>query len=335
MKHHFAALGAMFLFACSGGTDTDKTTDDPDPTGDTGNTQVCQNTIQSAFPADGETEAYYRTNVRFVLLTSDAGATISVADADGNPVSGSSSVDETIVEWVADGDLTPSTSYVATLSYECGDESVTWSTNEIGGKVTVDVTDKVYDLDLASGEFVEPPTVGDLLGAVIKSKDIQILVSPTAVNTEVTFLGALGNGDGTQDICSESFSLAGASYDNPDFELTAKVLPLEIADVQVEIGDLLLSGTFAPDGTSIQGTTLFGTVDTRPLVPVLAEGGKDDAVCLLAKGFGAPCVACPSDGQPFCLSLGVENITALEISPSDPLEERTPEIIAKDKACAP
>lgn len=321
MRHPLAMIATAMLFACAG--DETKTN-----TGDTG--QACTNAIQTQFPQPGATDAYYRTKVRFTLLTADPGATISVADAAGTAVAGDVSVDGVVVTFTPSAPLAPSTSYTVTLSYECGDAEVSWTTSEVGNPLDVDVTNKVYDLDLASGEWIQPAGVGELIAGLVT--DVEVLVSPVDVGAEIELLGALGTGADAQDICTETFALTGAAFEDPYFELAADVLPLEIEGITANIEDLFLGGAFAPDGTSISGTELRGSVDTRPLDEVIVPGGDVGATCDLVADFGVPCAPCADGSGDFCLSIAVENIYAAEID-ADPLVERTTAEIDVDPAC--
>ena len=336
MKHGLMISAALLLFACAG-DETDKTA-----TADTGTTMPtdpgsCQNSVSDIFPEPDTDTVYYRTSIRFTLGAADPGAVITLADNDGNDVPGTTTVQDVVVTFTPDAPLEPLTLYTATLTQSpdsnCDPASVTWGTSEVGQPTTVDVTDTVYDLDLDSGNWVIPPGVGDLIATLIADADIEILIMPTAVKAKASFLGALGDGDQAQELCTETIPLGGATFDDPYFELSADALPLAVEGLNITIEDLFLSGSFAPDGTSISGAVLAGAVDTRPLVPLLDPQGKDTAVCDLVAGFGIPCEACSDGTGDFCLSVRVEDIVANEVVGADPLVVRDAATIAKDKAC--
>jgi hypothetical protein len=326
MKRYLAILATAMMVACGGNGDDDD--DGTDVSGDDDDDNACANSILGQFPENGDTDVYYRTDVRFTLAAADSAASVTVADAAGTEVSGTVSMEGTVVTWTG-GPLMPDTDYSVTLSYECGDATVSWKTSGTGGD-TVDVTGKVYNLDLTSGEWVQPAGVGDLLATQLDG--VQVLIMPTDVNTEITMLGALGDGNGQQDLCTESIPFPAAAYDNPYFELASPLLPLDIAGFVIEVEDLELSGAFSPSGDRIQGAVLKGKVDTRPLVDLIAPGGGDTAVCDLVSTFGVACEACGGGGD-YCLSLWVANIEAGELPSANALVLRTADDIAADQAC--
>ncbi|MDP6931656.1 MAG: hypothetical protein QGG40_02010, partial [Myxococcota bacterium] len=86
-----------------------------------------------------------------------------------------------------------------------------------------------------------------------------------------------------------------------------------VAGYDITIGDLEVSGTFSAEGDYFGGGTLGGTIDTRPLVPLIDENGEDDYICTLATGFGAECTACPEDGEPYCLTVVADQIVAEKV----------------------
>ncbi len=333
MMRSVLLLGAALFVGCSGDTDGDDG-DGAGPTGDTGGEPTCGNLIASTFPANEADDVYYRSAIRVTLQEADATASLSLATAsDGAEVSGKSEVDEKVVTFTPDAPLAPSTEYTLTVAWECGPAELTWTTSDVGAPLgDEDVVGRVYDLDLAGGEWTEPPGVGAALASFAET--VEVLVSPIQVDTQISFRGGLGTGSDEQDICEPTFDLAGADFEDPFFDLTSPLLNLVIAGVEVGVEDLELSGAFAPDGTSIEGAILSGTVDTRPLVPVIAPGGKDTAVCELTAQLGVDCQPCAGNAEEtFCLSLRIEDILAEEIDTD--LVERTPEEITKDKRCKP
>ena len=83
-----------------------------------------------------------------------------------------------------------------------------------------------------------------------------------------------------------------------------------MAGYNIEIADLEITGTMAADGSYFGGGTLAGSIDTRPLAPLLDDSGDPNAICALAINFGAACEACPADGEPYCLTLVADQIIA-------------------------
>lgn len=332
---YLMVLSAALLVGCSGG---DKGTGDSGGTGpgddddDDDNTTGCEVQVVTSFPVSGDADVYYKSDVRFTLSANDPTASIDVADAAGNAVNGNTSVDGVLVTWSGD-DLAPLTEYTATLSYACGSNPITFTTSETGGPTTVDLANRVYALDLASGDWVKPAGVGALLSSQLG--DTQVLVSPTAINTDtIDILGAVGAA-GAQDICTPTLPFPPAEWADPYFSLVSDLLPLVVADLTIEIENLDLSGAFAPDGSRIQGAALKGTIDTRVIAAAFPDiGSTDNAVCQLVSTFGVTCEECVSDGTPYCLSVYIDAIEAGYLAGAT-LVERSQEDIDADPYCTP
>ena len=73
-----------------------------------------------------------------------------------------------------------------------------------------------------------------------------------------------------------------------------------------------MSGAFDPAGAVISGAVLAGSIDTRPLVPLIDENGGENAVCELVGTFNIQCETCATGGD-FCLSLLVDSMAAEEV----------------------
>lgn len=313
MRQYLAILALFTLAACSGNDDKTAGDDDDDtaPGDDDDDDAGCGNSIGTVFPANGDNDVYYKTDVRFTLTTADPGASIVVTDPGGATITGTTSVEGTLVSWTGD-DLAPDTQYTATISYgTCADGVAVWTTSSTGATAASPVN-KVYDLDLASGSWILPsPTIGPVLAGLIP-EDFQLFVMPTAADTEITMLGALGDGANNQDVCTPSLPFPPASYDNPYFSIESDLLPISIDTFTISITDLKLSGAFSPNADRIQGASLRGTIDVRDLGALL---GDTDA-CEAVVAFGVECAACPDGGEPYCISVWVDNIVAAEVSTS-------------------
>lgn len=324
MWKYLSVLMVTTLVACGGDGSTDT------PAGDDDDDTGCSNSILSQFPASGDQDVFYKTGVRFSLAAADASAVITVTDDAGNAVNGSTTIEGTLVSWAGD-DLSPSTAYNATLSYECGDATVSWKTSSTGSPTTVDVTGKVYSLDVAGGEWVQPPGIGDLLA--VELEDVEILVTPTDVTgTDITMMGALGLGNGAQDVCTESLDFPAANWADPFFSIETPELELDVEGYSFTVQDLVLTGAFAPDGSRIQGAVFQGFVDTRPLATLLGTGSTENAMCLLVETFGVSCEAC-SDGGDFCLSVYVDSVGAQNIPGAAALTVITADDVANNADC--
>ena len=297
---------AAVLAACGG-----KSTD----TGDTA-PQGCGVTIYESVPATDAADHYYRAAVEFHLTGADDTAVASLTDASGAAVAGTSSVseDSTVVYFTPDSELTPSSSYAAGLTYCSGDASVAFSTSSLGGTLEADILGNTHALDLSAARFVKPEGVGVLLQQYVTQ---EILAGVTSVSETISMLGAIAS-DGsdpiTQDYCTETFDFPTADFSEaPFFVLGPATTPLNIAGFSVNIGDMLVSGTFAADGSYFGGGILSGEIDGREVSEAFDEIEDAEALCALAASVGASCEACTVDGEILCLSIKVDQITAVSV----------------------
>jgi len=269
-----AALG------CNGGKDTGTT--------DTG---TCSNSIISTFPADGATDAYYRTTIEVKFDNQEDSASFAVADGDGNDVSGSSDWNGDTLVLTPDSPLAPSTTYTITIDYSCATGvTQSFTTSEVGTAVDTSghaMDGRSYLLDLSSGRFVQPEGVGDIIGDYLDQIVIVGVDHVDAENDTLVMLGALGEQDSTRaggahtadgsmsDIfqaCEPTINFPDAPdfSTNPYFSAGPADTTISVAGFSVDIQHLQISGAFGPDGSYISGATLAGKIDTRPLVPFVS-----------------------------------------------------------------
>jgi len=321
----------ILIGACSGGSEKDGTgtdtnvdtppgdDDDDDAPGyddddDDDDDDGCDNDVEQFHPMDGETEAFYRTDIAVNLDDPEPSATITV---DG--VSGSTEVEGVTVAFTPDAPLTPGSTYNAELSYSCGTEAWSFSVSGDGNPVTTSPNGKVYSIDLESGTFIVPGAdTGDLVGELITG--VEVLLSPTAEpTTEIPMIGAVGDGNGNQDICYETLAFpVTPAFEDPYFALESETLTITIAGVTATIDDLELSGAFTEDASAIVGGTLKGSIDTRSLKEALdlPTTAPDDAVCGVVSAVGVDCVECADGTGPYCLDLWVADLTAADVGGS-------------------
>lgn len=302
------ALVSLALTGC-GKKDSD---DSGTPTGTAGGTSACSGTV-TAFPEANAADVYYRTSVEFTMSAVESGASITLTTG-GTDVAGTSSVVDDRVVFTPSAPLSPSTTYEATLTWSCGPTTVSWTTSAIGEPTDpASLVGKAYSLDLGAGRFVEPPGVGDVIGSFL---DTEVLLGVTAADAAtVHIMGALGDGNGNQDVCEPSFDFpVDADFsENPFFIVESDKLDLDISGVVVSIEDLEVSGAFSADGSEVAGASLRGTLD----VSILADLVGDDP-CSLLVAFGVTCQTCSDGVTETCLSVFVDSMVAEEVN--GPLE---------------
>ena len=299
----------------------------------------CGIQIDDTFPVTGTSDFYYRDTLAFELSDDDDSASLSLEDAGGTVISGTSSVDGDMVYFTPSVPLQPSTSYVAKLSY-CGSEvpvDVSFSTSDLG-TVADDLgvfEGKTYALDISSGNFVQPPGVGDLIGGLL---DNNILIGVTAATeTSMSLIGAISFAGSTeQDTCQETLDIPDADFsDNPYFEIDIpEGIEMNAAGVIISLDSLFISGSFSTDGTYFGGGELVGELDVRKLTPLLEDLIQSDdpaESCSLLLGFGVTCETCSSDSEPFCIPLEVNGLNAEDTGQE--IITRTNEDIQVDSSC--
>lgn len=338
-------LAALFVgaTACDGGDD-DVTDEDP-----TDEITGCQTTISSTLPADAATEVYYRTPIEVNFSADDASATLTLTDAGGATVAGNSSADGKKAIFAPDAPLMPSTAYTIGITYCDGEKSAetTFTTSATGAAIADASTlvGNTYDIDLGTARITEPPGVGGLLTGLLADLDEKLLVSVGEYDmgaSTLTMFGALGSEDGgtiTQDTCEVSieFPIAADFSGNPYFEIEGDDVTIGAAGVEVTLKTLKLTGSFAPDGGSLDGVTLEGSADTRDFVDLLGDqlGGAtgDDAVCNLIAQL-APGVECEDcgDGNVTCLAIVADSLEANQVDGLS-LVQVTQDDVCADGSC--
>ena len=331
MTRYAWLLGALALVGCKGGKD-EAATDD------TGTGPSCTVTIDDTYPASDAVDFYYRAALEVEFSEAPEGATLALVDAAGNNVDGtaSSSDDGTVITFTPSSSLQPSSSYTLNIDYCNGTPAINFMTSSLGSAVSPAsaLNDHAYKIDLASARFLEPEGIGSVLGQLLEQNILVGVV--TATDTDVEMIGAISvAGTTDQDMCNPTIPFPPADFANPHFQVGPETTTISAGGVDVTIEDLSIGGDFASDGSYFGGGTLGGTVDTRPLAPLLDTSGEggDSYVCdLVADLEYAECVPCPGDGEPYCLTLSVDQIIATDIGVG--LVELSEEDVAANPDCA-
>lgn len=308
----FALALPLLAVSCNGTETTDET-------------DIACDIRYQMFPEEGSSRAYYRTTVDATFSEVVEGATLTLKDASGADVAGATVWDGKRLVFTPTDALTPSSQYTATVAFECVGEpaggSVSWTVSEVGAPT--DLTTLVgrdYALDLGSARFLRPDAIGGLIGDFL---DFDILVAVKEANdTSITMFGALGETGqpGQQAQCTETIDFPAAGFTgNPYFELGPQTLEVSVSDVDVQIQDMFLSGSFSPDGSYIDGVTLAGIIDTRPLASIVDNNpdAPPETVCEFTGRLGINCIACPDGSGEYCLELLADSISADSAGVSD------------------
>lgn len=312
----FLALAGLALGACNNGsTETGLT--------DTGDTGMCDVEIDSTVPENGSADAYYRADVEFEISDPDPemDPTVALATSDGTTVAGTTSYSEDMetVYFTPDEPLDPETDYDATLTYCRGDSTISFTTSELGKEPEVELEGKTYVLDLASARITQPAALAGLLEQY-EDELPTILIGILAVGTDtIDIIGAMADEDSddiVQDYCEPTIGFPeGADFsESPYFQVGPADIPFDIdSETSITIYSLLVAGTFAADGSYFGGGELEGEADARDVAAAFPEAGTADEICKLTESFQAPCEACSSDGEEYCLYVTADQIEAEEV----------------------
>ncbi|MES2644845.1 MAG: Ig-like domain-containing protein [Myxococcota bacterium] len=291
----------LALSACSG----DKAPEDTAP--------ACEVTVKETVPASAATGVYYRAAVEFHLSSPDPLATVSASFAGVQ----STSTDGTIVYYTPSAPLGQNTAYTATLASCAGDTEVAFTTSADGAPLADESTllNRTWSFDLAAARIVSPEGMSLVLSSVPQQPLLIGVVSIDSGTLDLIEAGSIANAETqTQDYCLATTDLPGADFsESPYFHLTAPVATVSVGGAPVTVSDMVITGTFAADGTYIAGGTLSGTLDTRGMGVLVGDEGNPSAACDLMVQAGIRCGDCP-DGERYCLELDADQILAPEVS---------------------
>jgi hypothetical protein len=290
-----STLSLLLLAACAGS----------DP-----KAESCGVSVTGTLPAS---DLYYRDPFGFTLSAADPTATITTSVAGHQEVS----EDGLTVWWIPAAPLAPLTSYDATLTTCDGATDATFTTTALG--LPLEDRDallgRVYDVALPDAHIVQPEGLGGILGPMLAVVLAEV-VSVSATDLDV--LGAVavtGSDPAVEDWCTPTIDFPPGAFDEqPFFHLGPTNVDLVVAGSIVTVGDLELSGTFAADGSSFGGGVFTGLVDTRPLSLVENPEGDGSDLCNVVAGLGIECEVCPTDSQPYCLSILADQIEAQAVA---------------------
>ena len=330
----------LILLACTKDDvptgDSTAITDDSTPNdADSGDpVEDCMTVPEEISPKDGKSGVYWRDTLKvtFTEPVATASFALSGASADTGVEAHEPALIESwnetnqIVELSPQGWLRADTSYALDITVCEATYTSTFSTGSYGNGLEFDESElegRVYVVELDEVDFTEPAGFGSFLALYL---DIPILIGVEEVGstgTSLELLGAQGRlkNDGTytqkytETVDEVKYTVAtwpfeDVTFDDPYFSGTASMIRLGYSGVEIPVHDFHLEGTFSSDGTSFGGAKIWGLGDTRNMAPLFDEADDPNYVCDLVSGAGVACEACPDDGEPVCLFLKGENITA-------------------------
>lgn len=274
----------------------------------------CTIAVDSVSPASGSVDVSYRAELVAVFDSDarEAGPVFSLTDSAGAAVPTNFSFDETglvAVVTPASGALGALETYIFGAAV-CNNQLQTQFTTALyGGPLEVEPADLVgntYHFDLGGAEYLQPEGLGGVLATFLT--DPLLIGIGAASETALTIQGTQGRinvdtGAISQRPGFDVWDFGSASFtEQPYFESAPADISINYGGAEIPMYDFRLSGTFAPDGSSIGFATASGVGDSRNMGPLVGLGSDPSAVCDLAAGFGFSCEACP-DGERYCVRI--------------------------------
>ncbi|NLH48101.1 MAG: hypothetical protein GX444_05790 [Myxococcales bacterium] len=171
---------------------------------------------------------------------------------------------------------------------------------------------RTYSLDIPLSAWTVPAGVGDIIGYYVPI----LLFEPRSADDGVLdLLATVGAEEKTvvQDECNLTTDFADSVLnDDGSFSFGPQDFALRIEGVSAGLHQAYGSGTFLADGSGFDNGVLGGLLDARELLDFLLYGL--DEICLVTAIFGAPCVACPADGEVYCVEIKAEGFSAATVS---------------------
>ncbi|MEO0601742.1 MAG: MopE-related protein [Myxococcota bacterium] len=313
---------AVTIEACTLPAGYAQAPDDCDDTDDS----VTLGQIATRDPLPGAIDVALDAPVTVVLDSPDPNGLVSLSGPNG-PVFGSSFVLGSTLEFVPDADLDPLQTYTVDVTWQCGTDQWTFTTENAPGTINEQLLlGRSYRLELDQGTVVQPAGAGALLNQLLTGSEIlvgAIQAAPTSL--DLRFGGAAAVG---QELCTETTDVSPVDFtNNPTFELATTLLVIDVAGSPVPFEDLVIDGTFASTLGSVL-TSFDGRLDTRDYST--QNFGFPSAACLTLGGFGVSCTSC-ADGQNLCVELEIADIPGQ--SEPTPLVSRTAQDIMNDPSC--
>ena len=342
----FLLASGLFLWAlpsCSDststGADTGLTLQDTDST-DTGDSGTATDTVDTVSPCtvavsdtepqESEEDVFWRAPLQvwfdgsFQDLEKPVFGLVSETAGESVPLTETWDAGEDSVVLEPAAPLTPDTAYALSIE-ACGQTwSVPFSTSVYGTPVTEGASsllDRTWVLETGKVRWTQPEGAAELLGTFFTEP---LLVGVQEVRGDIIDLlvgiGGFTDLEGFQQLVGQG------TWDLLDVDLSQGAWFQGVADqivfsyggVDIPVHDFGLQGTFAPDGSVIEGASVAGLVDTRN-ISLLFNLDQPDFICTTyARDYGLECTLCPDD-ELLCLDLAGEDVT-LEEQPGLTLE---------------
>ena len=293
MNKRIFYLVVPFGVACDAKSGADLSQDEP-PT--------CDAVVESTWPADGTTDAYYRDRIEFHLSGPDQYATV-IAPVDGDQ---SFENDGKTVVFTPSEPLEPDTEYELGLDFCQGEPTLSFSTSVLGQPLEVpsDLIGATFVLDPTEARFSETGGVGKVLAHLYgRPFLLQFIDFEDGVADVRLAVGIDGGAPYIQDECYRTLDLFGVDLSNDaDFVFAEEEVEIDFYTSAMSFFNVHAGGTVSPVLDWFGGGRFSALVEIDPMAESLGFDSRED-VCDLAYAMGQDCVPCPSEDGTLCLQI--------------------------------
>lgn len=325
----FSLLTALLLVGCNRDKDEGggQETSAPEP-------PPCDvSELTESWPEDGLSPASrsLQLSASFSGVASEEGVLITVTDADGAEVAGTTTLTDGLITWEAADLLAEDADYTWAVTVCDASGGGSFTTGAWGERMDpAELPDSSFQLDLSDATWISPEGGESLFSSLFDG--ILLLGVEAADEGSIDLIAAIGEEyeDEYGTFIQQSPCYATADFQPSDFRnnpyasVGPTTLSLSFEGITVPLQNVYVSGAFV-GGTALADGTLSAELDMRD-----AEGslGMDaEGLCdLLQTYVGLDCMACMEDGEELCVGLELEDITGtlvegLRVVPNDDPQE--------------
>ncbi len=268
----------------------------------------------------------------FSGLASEEGVALTVTDADGAAVAGTTTLTDGLITWEPAELLAEDAAYSWSVTVCDATGGGTFTTGAWGERVDVSLLpDTSFSLDLSDATWVEPAGGESIFRSLFDG--ILLLGVQSSDESSIDLIAAIGqeveDEDETyiqQDPCYATADFEPSDFrNNPYTSVGPTTLSLTIEGITVPLQNVYVSGAFV-GGTGLADGTLAAELDMRTAAAGFGGYSADDLCSLLEDYLGLDCAACSEDGEELCVAMALEDITGslvdgLRVAPNEDPQE--------------
>ncbi|HND32573.1 MAG TPA: hypothetical protein PLA94_21405, partial [Myxococcota bacterium] len=259
----------LYLLACAAQSSPEALPDPGQGGGDSAETvAACEVQVESSFPEDGATRLPVDTVLELRLSAPEPDAMLELVGVEGEleRLEGGH-----LLRWTPLAPLAEGSDFLVRAQV-CGSGLLT-SFSTRYPEVQVDLSDRVYGLDLSKATWEEPAELGSLLSSLMGGPVMLVEVEshqPQELGLE--FWTALPGEREVGRHCTQPTTFQGVSFlENPWFSATARDGWLSGVSGPVPLWWPTLSGTFAADGASLVELRVEALIEAKPLSALIGQ----------------------------------------------------------------